>query len=865
MQGVLTYKNSCNLGDEFQSIAAMQYVHHADALVDRDSGDLIWLSARKLGKIRVLYNGWFDGAYTKWPPPDHIDPIFIGFHINETDHSADPMYTNLEKTEKAEQMTTNAAYLKRYEPIGCRDLHTEKMLKSVGIRAYFSGCPVLTLRVHNIQKTGEILAIGINHPDVTAMYKMRVPDSIRSRAIDIKQICNTYELIEKMDLANALVRRIASASLVITSRLHSALVALANGVRVVFLNENMDDVRFTGYLPWLCALRPEDSSNVQWSHPYQKDIDHMAHQLRKDISQRMGVLDIHSILPRDSSSGVSIISVCMNRNVNLERVFPSWLSSGAREIVIVDWNSKPPIRDMIRKLEREHSRSSAHSPIVKIITITNVDTWVLTKSFNAAARVASSQWLLKLDADIKLDTDCIKEFESCEVHKMFYAGDWKCADDENGQKLNGVMYVARDDFLNVGGYNEYIETYGYDDCDLYGRLEKAGLSRMLIPLSKLAHIPHSNELRMSNQKLTRLYRLDVEIEMNRLLSELNMWPALPDTPWSEFALRKNASDEYVGEFISGVTLSRDLKQRLGEQAMVNRKCARQLYIQPKNGIGNRIRALCSALAIGRATGRDVVVIWLPDMHCMARWGDLFESIKDVVIIDFMPALSPNIYYHKFPCISVPSTRGSVDGYYNYELEQDAYIDDTMPCDIYIESSCVLNNKHSTWSLQDKILRSLVPIESIQRRIDSFSYENDIPDMIGVHIRMGQPANGAPFEDTTTYCDEARLGIEKWRSSSDWRVFVGEMEKILRKSKTQRFLICCDRPDTIRIMKYIFGKTIATYDREVYDRSIEQVQSGLIDMILLSRTKFILGSNWSSFTEIAFRMSGIVLKLAGVDF
>ena len=47
------------------------------------------------------------------------------------------------------------------------------------------------------------------------------------------------------------------------------------------------------------------------------------------------------------------------------------------------------------------------------------------------------------------------------------------------------MYVKRQDFFKVGGYNELITTYGYDDCDLYERLEKHS-KRLLLNLDSVS-------------------------------------------------------------------------------------------------------------------------------------------------------------------------------------------------------------------------------------------------------------------------------------------------------------------------------------------------------------------------------------------
>jgi predicted glycosyltransferase involved in capsule biosynthesis len=52
--------------------------------------------------------------------------------------------------------------------------------------------------------------------------------------------------------------------------------------------------------------------------------------------------------------------------------------------------------------------------------------------------------------------------------------------------------------MKVDGYNENLKGYGYDDCELYARLESvAGLTRTYLDYNKIAiyHNPHEDYLR----------------------------------------------------------------------------------------------------------------------------------------------------------------------------------------------------------------------------------------------------------------------------------------------------------------------------------------------------------------------------------
>lgn len=79
--------------------------------------------------------------------------------------------------------------------------------------------------------------------------------------------------------------------------------------------------------------------------------------------------------------------------------------------------------------------------------------------------------------------------------------------------------------------------------------------------------------------------------------------------------------------------------------------------------------------------------------------------------------------------------------------------------------------------------------------------------------------------------------------------------------------------------YIATDTVAlfeTLNREFPDRLVYTpracdgrdgacIQYALIDLLCLAKTKELVGSNWSSFTEAASRFGGKKPRLSGVDF
>ncbi|MDE6354864.1 MAG: polysaccharide pyruvyl transferase family protein [Prevotella sp.] len=120
--------NRKNIGDYIQSLAQEQFFDKIDCFVERER--INTFEAKE--KVNLIMNAWWMWHPENFPPSKCINPLFISFHIVPS---------------IAKQMLTPAVvnYLKKYEPIGARDIGTKDLLESYGIKSYFSGCLTLTL------------------------------------------------------------------------------------------------------------------------------------------------------------------------------------------------------------------------------------------------------------------------------------------------------------------------------------------------------------------------------------------------------------------------------------------------------------------------------------------------------------------------------------------------------------------------------------------------------------------------------------------------------------------------------------------------------------------------------------------------
>lgn len=266
--GLLTYDENnrfFNVGDNIQSLAAKQFLPKIDTFINREK-----LGDYKGDPIRLIMNGWFTHNIHNWVPSKEIKPIFVSFHMNNT--AAPFMLSDV-----------GIAYLKKHEPIGCRDQFTADTLKAKGIDAYFTGCLTLTLdsyKVDDSERGNDIYIVDplYSYPRPEKIFynaKHTVKNIINGTVFQLnkknkhlknfisKEVLatakyvnqeppsNIYNDEEKFEMAEDLLRKYAKAKLVITSRIHCALPCLAMGTPVIFVNgfdSFVDSCRFDGIL-----------------------------------------------------------------------------------------------------------------------------------------------------------------------------------------------------------------------------------------------------------------------------------------------------------------------------------------------------------------------------------------------------------------------------------------------------------------------------------------------------------------------------------------------------------------------------------------------------------------------------------------
>lgn len=286
MKNGLLYKETLggrkNIGDYIQTIATECFFDKIDTYIHQERTHEYKSDQEQ---TKVIMNGWYMSNPDHWPPSAGILPLFVSFHITPDAYNKmlDPK---------------GIEYLKKFAPIGCRDMETQEILLQKGISAYFSACLTLTLglKYKDPEKSGEIIFVDpyyefhrnvrhnlsvipigkalitilcyysqvkkiskniAYHPYVKKerqllskvervlraacfyqSYRTKFSDELLFKATFITHKLSPSFIdkrVERLELARELIRRYAKASLVVTSRIHAALPCLGLETPVLFV------------------------------------------------------------------------------------------------------------------------------------------------------------------------------------------------------------------------------------------------------------------------------------------------------------------------------------------------------------------------------------------------------------------------------------------------------------------------------------------------------------------------------------------------------------------------------------------------------------------------------------------------------
>ena len=237
----------CNLGDQLQLIAL-------DQIYDKmgvSKSDLFYVDKNEL----LSYKGENLILPINMPLADIYD-------ISEISPDITPIFLGL-SMQKSYLTVNEVNYLKKYEPIGCRNCKTYSVMNKYGVNSYLGGCVTVTFpsrksppphaKTYIVDASEELvkyIPASICKDAVFLSHKVRLSTE---KPVNEKQLAwERYELYRD------------TAGLVISPLLHCVVPCLATGIPVIFAKDTLS-YRF-GFCDKLVKIYDKDEyKNIDWN------------------------------------------------------------------------------------------------------------------------------------------------------------------------------------------------------------------------------------------------------------------------------------------------------------------------------------------------------------------------------------------------------------------------------------------------------------------------------------------------------------------------------------------------------------------------------------------------------------------------
>ena len=266
-----------------------------------------------------------------------------------------------------------------------------------------------------------------------------------------------------------------------------------------------------------------------------------------------------------------------------------------------------------------------------------------------------------------------------------------------------------------------------------------------------------------------------------------------------------------------------------------------LTLVPVGGLANRMKAIDAAIQLISGTDLALRIYWFRDKGLNCRFDQLFQPL-DLPQVSLIEATSFDSFSYDRP---------RKRNLYIPRFFQSFYFDDC----VYEAEATQRMYQHfdfRSWAINKRTyLASCVyffppapdarlfqffhPVPALQQRIDEVSrtFGNRC---VGVHIRR---------TDNLSSINE-----------SPTKLFVDRMQMMVQSDEDTCFYLASDSSEEKSKMKATFGKRILTSVTDLSRNSVQGIQDALVELYVLSKTKMILGSVKSSYSETAAQIGQI---------
>ncbi len=272
---------------------------------------------------------------------------------------------------------------------------------------------------------------------------------------------------------------------------------------------------------------------------------------------------------------------------------------------------------------------------------------------------------------------------------------------------------------------------------------------------------------------------------------------------------------------------------------------REITLVPVGGLGNRMKAIASAVDLVEKSGNKLRVVWFRDWGLNAPFNQLFEpinhplfrlkeaSLSDLVLLDrprkrnfHIPRLYQKMVFHS--CLY----EQEIEPLYLQGFDFEKWARENARA--YLAAYVAFAPYPSSL-----IAHLFTPVEEIRQEIE-LRCQRFSQRMVGVHVRRTD-------------------NVESIRQSPIELFYKKLDEEIAADNRTGIYL-ATDSQEVKQEMRSRYGERVVAVDAPAERGSLEGIRDGIADMYTLARTEKIYGSFHSTFSTMAAQLGNIPLEV-----
>ena len=265
-----------------------------------------------------------------------------------------------------------------------------------------------------------------------------------------------------------------------------------------------------------------------------------------------------------------------------------------------------------------------------------------------------------------------------------------------------------------------------------------------------------------------------------------------------------------------------------------------IVVRANGGLGNRMRVLAACIALSQKLSKEVEVLWVNNYELNCDYANLFLPLEGIRV-------THKTYIPKWNKIGLKLRANSIKRRYEhfdihlrdkdiveaYAIKSDLIQRIENAKTVYIDTCEHFYGDHSFLSLLTPTPRVLQEVNRRMKEINTSNY-------CGVHIRRGDN--------------------EMSKMNSPTIEFIEKLKKLEKNDDSLYFYLSTDDRGEVRILQKMMGEKLYWFASGQHRDKPKDIESALVDLLMLSKSKRILGSYWSSFSEVATQYGGIPLEV-----